>query len=147
MKIFDRQAQAPTTVQLAINATRREHIHKRRLGWLPGNPEIHNRRGGDIRLGDHTIKSWSKTQALLALSTGESTLYATLKASAKTLGIISMLNDYGVKVTGEIWGDAQAALGIIHRKGLGKTRHIQTGLLWVQQVSAETRLKFGKGTG
>ena len=87
--------------------------------------------GGDIRLGNHTIKSWSKTQTLIALSSGMSELYATLKASAETLGIISMLNDYGVKVAGEMWGDAQVALGIIHRKGLGKTRHIQTGLLLV----------------
>ena len=58
-----------------------------------------------------------------------------------------MLDDYGVKVAGEIWGDAQVALGIIHRKGIGTTRHIQTGLLWVQQVSAEKRFKFGKVLG
>ena len=38
-------------------------------------------------------------------------------------------------------------LGIIHRKGLGKTRHIQIGLLWIQQVSAEKRLTFGKVFG
>ena len=98
-------------------------------------------------MGNHSIKSWSKTQALIALSSGESELYATLKAAAETLGIVSMLNDYGVRVTAEVWGDAQAALGIIHRKGLGKTRHIQTGLLWIQQVSAEKRLRFGKVLG
>ena len=66
-------------------------------------------------------------------------MYDTLKASAETLGIIAMLSDYWVRVSGEVWVDAQAALGIIHRKGLGKTRHIQTGLLWIQQVSAEKR--------
>ena len=47
-------------------------------------------------------------------------MYATLKASAEALGISSMLNDYGVRVTGEIRGDAQVAQGIVHRKGLGK---------------------------
>ena len=44
-------------------------------------------------------------------------------------------------------GDVQAALGINHRNGLGKTRHIQTCPLWIQQVSAEKRLKFGKVLG
>ena len=83
------------------------------------------------------VTSWSKTQALVALSSGESELYATLKASAEALGIISMLADFGMTMPGEVWGDAQAALGIINRNGLGKTRHIQTGLLWVQQVSAQ----------
>ena len=103
--------------------------------------------GGAITFGKHTLKGWSKTQSLIALSSGESELYATLKASAETLGIISMMQDFGMKVSGEIWGDAQAALGIINRTGLGKTRHIQTGLLWVQQVSADKRLKYGKVLG
>ena len=99
-------------------------------------------------MGGHTIKTWSKTtQALIALSSGESELYATLKASAETLGLISMMQDFGVKVAGEVWGDAQAALGFINRNDLGKTRHIQTGLLWVQQVAAGQRLKYGTVLG
>ena len=93
------------------------------------------------------IKIWSKTQALVAFSPGESELYATLKASAEILGILSMLTDFGFSMAGEIWGDAQAALGIINRNGLGKTRHIQTGLLWIQQVTAQKRLSFGKVLG
>ena len=43
---------------------------------------------------------------------------------------------------GEIWGDASAALGVIHRRGSGKTRHMDTGLLWAQQTAAEKRLSF-----
>ena len=93
------------------------------------------------------VESRSKTQALIALSSGESKLYATLEASAETLGIISMLTDFGLSVTGEIWCDAQAALGIIKMNGLGKIRHIPTGLLWVQQISAQQRLSFGKVLG
>ena len=44
-------------------------------------------------------------------------------------------------------GDAAAALGIINRKGLGRTRHIDTGLLWIQQTAAEKRLSYGKVLG
>ena len=62
--------------------------------------------GGVITNGKHTLKGWSKTQALIALSSGEFELYATLKASAETLGIISMMQDFGLKVAGENWGDA-----------------------------------------
>ena len=71
-------------------------------------------------LGAHTLKGWSKTQVLIALRSGESELYAALKASAETLGIISLLRDVGYNVSGEVWGDASAALGIINRRGLGK---------------------------
>ena len=78
-------------------------------------------------LGAHALKGWSKTQALIALSSGESELYAALKASAETLGLVSILGDLGYNVSGELWGDASAALAIIYRRGLGKTRHIETG--------------------
>ena len=103
--------------------------------------------GECIKLGAHCIKAWSKTQALIALSSGESEPYASLKASAETMGILAVLKDLGWRLHGEVWGDANAALGIINRVGLGKTRHIETGLLWIQQVAAEERLKFGKVLG
>ena len=90
--------------------------------------------GGCATLGRHTLKGWSKTQSLIALSSGESELYAALKASAEALGITALLKDAGYNVKGEVWGDATAALGIINRRGLGKTRHIDIGLLWIQQI-------------
>ena len=98
-------------------------------------------------IGSHLLKGWSKTQTLIALSSGESELYATLKAASEGLGIISVAKDLGWKLDGEVWGDASAALGIIKRRGLGKTRHIDTGSLWIQQTAAENRLKFGKVLG
>ena len=98
-------------------------------------------------LGGHVLKGWGKTQSLNAFSSGESELYATLRAAAEALGTMAMMKDLGCQVSGEIWSDASAALGIIHRTGLGKTRHIDTGLLWIQQTAAEQRLKFQKVLG
>ena len=74
----------------------------------------------------------SKTRSLVALSSGESEFYAALKASAEGLGLISMMKDFGWDATGQVLGDASAALGIIHRKGLGRTRRIDTGFLGIQ---------------
>ena len=37
---------------------------------------------GCLTIGKHTIKGWSKTQSLIALSSAESELYAALKAAA-----------------------------------------------------------------
>ena len=54
-------------------------------------------------LGRHTIKTWSKTQTLLALSSGESEFYAALKASAEGLGMMSLMKDFNYAVTGEVW--------------------------------------------
>ena len=98
-------------------------------------------------IGQHLLKGWSKTQTLVALSSGEFELYATLKAASEGLGIVSIAKDIGIVLNGELWGDASAALGIINRRGLGKTRHIDTGLLWIQEVAAKRRLRFGKVLG
>ena len=50
-------------------------------------------------------------------------------------------------MNGEVWSDANAAIGVINRNGLGKTRHLETGLLWIQQVVAQQRLRFSKVLG
>ena len=103
--------------------------------------------GGCIMMGEHLVKSWSKTQSLTALSSGESEFYAALKASAEGLGMLSLLKDYGLVMRGQVFGDASAALGIINRKGLGRTRHIDTGLLWIQETAAAKRSQFTKVLG
>ena len=74
-------------------------------------------------------------------------MYASLKAAAETLGLMSMLKGLDWKVAGQVYGDASATLGIIHRTGLGKTRHIHTSLLWIQQTAAKRQLKFSKVLG
>ena len=103
--------------------------------------------GGCLMTGTHAIKTWSKTQSLIALSSGEAELYATLKVSAEPLGLSSMLRDMGYVMSGEVCSDASAALGVINRTGLGKTRHIDTSFLWIQQTAAEQRLRFHKVLG
>ena len=80
----------------------------------------------------------------MALSSGESELYVTLKSAAEALGMLSIIKDLGWTNKCEIWGDVSAALGIMQCRGFGKTRHIDTGLLWVHQVAAQKRLSFNK---
>ncbi len=99
-------------------------------------------------LGGHCIKGWAKTQAVLALSSAEAGLYASVKASAEALGLASVMKDLGRKVKGiEVIGDASAALGIIKRQGLGKLRHIEVGYLCLQDAVAEKRLSVHKCRG
>ena len=89
-------------------------------------------------MGQHPLNAWSKTQALTALSSGESECYATRKALAEGLGPLSILKDYGILVRGQVFGDAPAGLGIMNHKGLERTRHIDIGLLWIPPTAAAT---------
>lgn len=84
---------------------------------------------------------------LVALSLGESEVYASLRASAEKLALMPMARNWGNTLRGHAVGDANAVLGGVHRKGLGATKHIDTGCLWVQQVAAQRRLSFAKIQG
>ena len=45
----------------------------------------------------------------------------------------SVLQDFGLNAEILIRSDATAAIGIVHRLGLGKVRHLATSDLWIQQ--------------
>ena len=90
--------------------------------------------GGCVVLGeDRTIKTWSSTQQSTALSSGEAEMVGVTKAATVTLGIKSMLADFGVVCPTRVWTDSSAAVGMCSRQGLGKVRHLDVQTMWVQQ--------------
>ena len=98
-------------------------------------------------LGRHMIKTYSRQQRTIALSSAEAELYALVAASAEALGMQAYAADLGMSLTPVVRTDATAALGIAQRRGLGKVRHIQTQALWVQQAYSEKTLGFEKVPG
>ena len=47
--------------------------------------------------------------------------------------MLSLLRDMGVHKEGDMYCDSSAALAITQRRGAGKLRHIDVGLMWIQQ--------------
>ena len=88
--------------------------------------------GGILCLGDHAIKTWSSTQSVIALSTGEAELYAIDKAAATGMGGQSLLRDIGVDLDLRVFTDASTGTSLASRRGLGKVRHIAVNELWLQ---------------
>ena len=103
--------------------------------------------GGCVMIGRHLVKSFSKQQKVIALSSAEAETYALVLASCETLGIQAYAADLGIELSAEMFADASAALGIIARAGLGKVRHLRTQALWLQETRQEGRLKFTKVPG
>ena len=58
-----------------------------------------------------------------------------------------MLKDIGLHASVTLYSDSSAARGIIHRAGLGKLRHLETGYLWLQAAVAKKRLQVRKVNG
>ena len=103
--------------------------------------------GGVVQFGDHTLKTWAKTQSVIALSSGEAELGAIVKGSTEAMGMRSVLADFGIPVTLRILSDASAAIGMVRREGLGKVRHLATGDLWVQEKQRTGEISYDKVWG
>ena len=100
-------------------------------------------------LGSHMIKSWSTTQSVIALSSGEAEYYGIVKGATIGLGTCSITKELGVELDLRVSTDSSAAKGIASRRGLGKIRHIAVQELWLQEKVSGGALTIRKvpGTG
>ena len=103
--------------------------------------------GGTIMCGSHCLKTWSKTQAVVAKSSGEAELYAVVRGATEALGMATLAKDLGKKVEIRMHLDALAAKGMIERKGLSKVRHLDVNVLWLQEQCARKILPVHKVPG
>ena len=103
--------------------------------------------GGCVLLGSHTTKTWSSTQASIALSSGEAEFNGVVRGSGVGLGYRSLLKDLGHTVPLRVWTDSSCALGICARQGLGKVRHLDTHTLWIQQAVRSGQVDLRKVDG
>ena len=73
--------------------------------------------GGAIMFGHSTIHTYSKGQAVIALSSGEAEYYGQVSVVSPLLGTVSLMKDWGVKVKAHVWMDATARIVIGSRRG------------------------------
>ncbi len=97
--------------------------------------------------GTHCLKHWSSTQPTIALSSGEAELGGLCKGAANAIGLRSVALDLGIHLSLRVRSDATAALGIARRLGIGKIRHLDTSLLWIQQKIKDGDLLVDKVLG
>ena len=103
--------------------------------------------GGCIMRGSHCIKSWSTTQAIVALSSGEAEYYGLTKAACLGIGAISLCKDFHIVLKLIVYTDSSAAKGIVARRGLGKLRHLDVQVLWLQERVQRKHLQVKKVWG
>jgi hypothetical protein len=90
--------------------------------------------GGALLRGSHVLKTWCTTQATVALSSAEAELVAAVRGTAEGLAARSLTQDLGRACKLRVHVDSSAAIGICKRSGIGKVRHLDTRLLWVQDL-------------
>ena len=100
--------------------------------------------GGAITRGKHCLRTWSKTQACVTLSSAESELLGAVRGGVEALGMTSLFKDFGQVTKVALHMDASAALGVIQRKGVGKVRHLDVSTLWLQEQQLRQVIEFRK---
>ena len=96
--------------------------------------------------GKCPIKTWSSSQSVVALSSGEAEYYGLVKAASQAIGARQLLEDLGgckARVI-QIMMDASAAIGIASRRGSGKVRHIEVGQFWLQDKVMRNEIEVSK---
>ena len=92
--------------------------------------------------GSHCVRSWSITQAVISLSTGEAEMYGVIRGASMALGFQSLVKDLGSRLPIVIFSDSAAARGMIRRSGLGKVRHLHVSELWIQEALEKERFSL-----
>ena len=95
-------------------------------------------------LGNSTVSTYCKGQAVIALSSGEAEYYGLVSATSQMLGLQRILLDWGWKFNVHVWMDATAGIAIESRRRLGRVKQIDTVFLCVQTMVTEGRISLGK---
>ena len=95
-------------------------------------------------LGKHCLKSWSATQSVVSLSSGEAEYYAMVKGGSIGIGFQGLLKEVGCQSKIVLKCDASAAVGIVKRRGVGRIRHIDVTQLWLQEKVADGVIEINK---
>ena len=89
--------------------------------------------GGVVMHGRHCIRHWSATQPSIALSPGEAELCGMRKGASQRIDMQRMSTDLSFSFNLQMATDATAAKGMSRRLGIGRTRHVDTSMLWIQK--------------
>ena len=84
-------------------------------------------------IGRHLVTHWSRTQTVIALSSGEAELNAMLKAASEGLNVKHLMEEIGWDLGLHLRGDSSASHGTLSRLGTGRVKHLQTRQLWLQE--------------
>ena len=106
--------------------------------------------GGVLKIGRHVVRTWSSTQPTIATSRGEAELIAMYEGAARGLGLRTVMVECGFAPRLRmirIWTDSSVAKSFVATRGLGKMRHLEVKLLWLQECVQKGRLSVGKVSG
>ncbi len=106
--------------------------------------------GGVMTVGKHVLRTWSCTQSTVATSSGEAELIAMFEGATRGCGMQTILTEMGLLPSLSVLGvatDSSVAKSFVATRGVGKMRHLEVKLLWLQEQVRQQRLRVLKVRG
>ena len=97
--------------------------------------------------GTHCVSARSKTQSVVATSTGEAEFYSMCSAISNGLGLKALMADLHWTVELRVRTDASAGLAMMSRRGLGRTKHLAVQYMWAQSLVASGAIQLVRVAG
>ena len=106
--------------------------------------------GGVLKVGSHVLRTWSSTQPTIATSSGEAELIAMQDGAARGMGLQAVMSEMGLMPSLSlirVLTDSSVAKSFVATRGLGKMRHLEVKMLWLQEAVQNGRIVVGKVKG
>jgi len=98
----------------------------------------------------HIVRTWSSTQPTIATSSGEAELIAMYEGATRGLGMKTVMTELSLEPRLNmirVYTDSSVAKSFVSTRGLGKMRHLEVKLLWLQEQVQRGRICVGKVSG
>jgi hypothetical protein len=99
---------------------------------------------GFLCVGKFPLQFYSRTQSVIALSSGEAELLSLTMGAQEGKGLQALLAELGLKLQLRCHSDSTAALGTAGRRGLGRVKHLELRTLWIQSEVSQKKLLLQK---
>jgi len=99
--------------------------------WADG-PSRRSTSGGLLVYENVLLLTWSRTQAVVALSSCEAELLALTVALQEAMFVKSVLEELREEAHISVRTDSSSARAVVHRRGAGRLKHIALRELWLQ---------------
>jgi hypothetical protein len=117
--------------------------------WATDKVDRRSTSCGHIFVNGALVTSYSRTQPVPALSSGEAELYALGTGTCEGLLIQSLIRELPIDMEVEmtVESDSSAAISSQLRGGLGRMKHVELRHMFMQQLVKEKRMKLRKIPG
>ena len=108
--------------------------------WAGDKQTRRSRTAVHLWWGDCLLYSYTRRQTVVAQSSAEAELYATASGVSEGILLRKVLAFFGYTVGLQTITDSSANNAVSHRLGVGKIRHLETKVLWLQDLVYDGRL-------